>query len=150
MKPPFIRSPYNYDAKKASDDTAYVETLPSLTVQSQALDTDINEIVRRVGIGAPMPVNARIPTFEDYTDVGDFRSALEAVKNAEMNFMQLPASTRAQFDNDPQLFLNFCTSPGNHDQLKALGLTIPEPITPPAAPQAATPQTGATNDPTKK
>ena len=67
IKPPFIRNPYNYDLEKASDEAAYKETMPSLTIQSQSEDTDINVIMRRVGIGAPLPTNMRIPTYDDTT-----------------------------------------------------------------------------------
>lgn len=157
-KPPFIRTPYNYDTEQASNETAYVERLPSLTIQSQSLDTDINEIVRRVGIGAPMPTNYRLPQYGDYSEIGDFRSAIEAVKNAEMNFMQLPAAIRANFQNDPQAFLDFCVdaNPANQEQLIQWGLatrrqeTIAAPGAP-NAPQAPETAPGApANEPAKK
>jgi phage internal scaffolding protein len=136
MKPPFIRSPYNYDTKQASDETAYKETMPSLTVQSQAIDTDINEIVRRVGIGAPMPTNLRIPTYGDFTEIKDYRTALEAIGNAQADFLQLPAATRAKFQNDPQQFLDYCNEPGHEAEMTEMGLLVPQPA-PQGAPGAA-------------
>ena len=138
MKPPFIRSPYNYDVEKASNDTAYKETMPSLTIQSQAIDTDINEIMRRVGLGGPMPQNLKTPTYGDYTEITDFRSALEAIEGAEQNFMALDVKVRTKFENDPQKFLDFCTRPENLDQMREWGLAVPAPIAAPAAPQPAT------------
>jgi len=155
MKAPFIRNPYNYDTEKASQDAAYVETSTSLTIQSQTLETDINEIVRRVGIGAPMPTNTRIPEYGDYTEIRDFRSALEAVANAESHFMQLPAAVRAQFQNDPQEFLQFCTTPGNDQKLMEWGLRRPAEapgatiVTPPAT-TGTPPAPGAPNAPGTK
>lgn len=137
MKPPFIRSPYNYDTAKASDEAAYTETMPSLTVQSQTIDTDINEIMRRVGVGAPMPTNIRQPEYGDYTHIQDFRSAIEAVRGAEENFMRLPAATRAAFQNDPQLFLEAFYTPGNEQALRDLGLlNMIQPKTTPETPNA--------------
>ena len=140
MKPPFIRNPYNYDTKQASEEAAYKEQYPSLTVQSQALDTDINEIIRRVGLGAPMPVNPRLPEYGDYSEITDFRSALLAVEAAQKNFMTLPANVRATFQNDPQAFLQYVTDPRNLPGMIEMGLASridPKPIAAPGAPQAA-------------
>lgn len=130
MKPKhLVRSILAYDTEQASADTAYHETMPSLTIQSQALDTDINEILRRVGLGAPMPQNLKLPEYGDYTGITDFRSALEAVQRAETEFMTLPAQIRATFQNDPQAFLEYVQQPANLDQLRTWGLAIPKPET---------------------
>lgn len=124
MKPPFIRNPYNYDTEEASNQAAYVEKLPSMTIQSQALDTDINEIVRRYGITGQFPENHRIPEYGDFTEIKDFQSAIAAIETAQTNFMQLPANTRAFFDNNPQKLLEFCANPANIEQARQMHLNV--------------------------
>lgn len=117
-----FRTPYNHDPKEFSDMFSYVETQGSLTVQSQALDADINEIVRRVGIGHPMPQSPRVPSYGDFTGVTDFASAVNAVNAAMDGFMELPAAVRARFRNDPQMLLEFCANDANIPEARALGL----------------------------
>lgn len=132
IKPPFIRSPYNYDPKEASDETAYVETMPSLTVQSMTEDADINVIVKRFGLTGQLPENARPVFFGDFTEVIDFRSAHDAVIRAEQSFMEMPADVRARFGNDPQQFMEFCSATDdgktlkNITEMRKMGLAIPE------------------------
>ena len=38
-------------------------------------------------------------------------------------FMRLPANVRARFDNNPQLLLEFVSTPGNDRALRELGFT---------------------------
>lgn len=60
--------------------------------------------------------------FGDFSNITDYRSALEQVAQARDVFMQLPAQVRARFDNDPAKMLDFCSDPRNQDELVALGL----------------------------
>lgn len=104
---------------------------PSLTVQSDKDDADINVILDRFGITGQLPQNVRAPTFEVFDDVFDFRSAVEAVAMAEDSFMAMPAKVRAEFENDPQQFLEFCTASKdgmlvNLARMRELGLAVPE------------------------
>lgn len=128
-KSPFIRSPYNYDLEEASDQA----TIPaeaqgvSLTVQSMAEDADINVLMKRYGITGQMPSNPRIPEYGDFSHITDFRSALEAVSSAQDKFMEYPAELRAKFENNPQLFLEFCSQESNRAQMEALGLLKKKP-----------------------
>lgn len=133
FKPITYRAPNNYDTKQVSDDTAVDPSTwgPSLTVQSMTEDADINVMMKRFGVTGKMPENLRIPTFGDFTQVGDFRSALNAVAEAQENFMLLPADLRAKFQNDPQLFLEFASDERNRTQMQELGL-LKTPPTPPA------------------
>lgn len=120
----FYRSPHNYDLDLASHEAAEANGPPgeSLTVQSQSEDADINMIVRRMTSTGQMPTTARVPEYGDFESVGDYRSALHAVMEAQDNFMQLPAKVRAQFSNDPQEFLTFASDPANIDELRKMGL----------------------------
>lgn len=123
-KAPFVRSPYNYDLDLASDEATIPAHLQgeSLTIQSQSLDTDINEIMRRQGIGPQFPQNGRVPQYGDFTGISDFRSALEAVRNGFAAFAAYPPEFRSRFQNDPQLFLEWAESPSSHDELVKLGM----------------------------
>lgn len=120
----FVRSAYNYDIKAASDEAALQpeDVGESLTVQSQTEDADINVMMYRFGITGKFPQNPRIPSYGDYTDVGDYRTALERLKAADEAFMEYPAQFRARFDNDPQRFLEFVSDERNREEARALGL----------------------------
>lgn len=123
-----------YDYKKASEASALMCDDPSLTVQADMEDADINTIVRRFHITGEMPVSVRLPEYQDYEDVFDFQSAQNAILEAERTFMSIPADVRAKFDNDPQLFLEFAQNPENYDGLVELGLAkerIKEDYVPP-------------------
>ncbi len=124
---PFIKSPYNYDTKNASDDSAYVETMESLTVQSMAEDADINVIMHRYGITGKMPENPRVPQYGDFTGIKNYQEAMNAVLTAQENFMELPANVRSRFDNDPQKLMDFVTNDNNRAEAKALGLLKEQP-----------------------
>lgn len=142
---PFVRSPYNYDLKKASDDTGTYNDEASLTVQEHALDADINEIARRWDLLGQMPANPRLPMTGDFTHITDYQSALEAVRQADANFMELTPEVRAAFENNPQLLLQAVETPGNEQRLRDLGLLpkgAPAPLLPKAAPapDAGTPE----------
>lgn len=123
---PFVRSEFNYDRKEASDEVAVGPGGPSLTVQSQSEDADINVLMKRFGVTGKFPENPRIPEYGDFSQVRDFRSAWDACAKAADDFMQYPADFRARFDNDPQMFLQFVSDPVNIPEMRKLGLFKPE------------------------
>lgn len=91
--------------------------------QSMREECDINNIVATYAqTGLLTPVNVRPPMFIDVSGVEDYRQALDMVIAADKLFMQLPAKTRALFDNDPAVFLDFSADPQNADELRDLGL----------------------------
>lgn len=107
---------------------------PSLAVQSQKDEADINTIVRNFGVTGTVNGPVVLPSYGDFDGVDDFRSALEAVKAAEAAFLSVPANIRERFHHDPQAFLEFCENPKNLPELRALGLANPEPALSPATP----------------
>lgn len=119
---PFVRSPYNYDTGVASDESGLACLDPSLATQEARDEVDINTIVRRFGLTGELPQGLRAPSYGDFTGIGDYQSALNAVLAAEATFNQVPAEVRARFANDPQRFLAFCSDPANADELEKLGL----------------------------
>ena len=98
-----FRSPFSYDVEAASNETAYVETMPSLAVQSMAEEADLNFLLKRFGVTGKMPDVVRLPNYGDFSHITDFRSAMDAVLSAEDDFMELPADIRARFQNNPQM-----------------------------------------------
>lgn len=95
----------------------------SMTVQSEAKDCDINVIMERYSKTGQLPqVTALQPLFADFTDITDYRSALETINAARDAFLLVPAHIRAQFGNDPTAFVNYASNPDNIDQLRKWGL----------------------------
>lgn len=147
LKPIKFRAAFGYDVEAASNETAIDFTgVESLTIQSMAEDADINVLMARFGLTGRMPADPRVPMFGDFSDVGDYRSALHAVMDASDRFMELPAKLRQRFNNDPQELMEFVADDGNVDEAIRLGLIKPKPVqplspevTPPAppAPKAA-------------
>lgn len=134
---PFLRTPYNYDVDLVSDETGLKCEDLSLTQQHMAEECDINYIVERFGVTGQLPEGpVYTPTYGDFTGIGDYRQALDAVSQANDAFMSLPANIRERFDNDPALFVDFCSStdPGDRSEAIELGL-----IPPPAKPDGVIP-----------
>ncbi|WNK14181.1 MAG: internal scaffolding protein [Microvirus sp.] len=118
----FARNGYNYDVDFASQTTSLLMTEPSLTQQSFKDECDINVIVEQFGITGKLPTAVYMPTFDDFTEVVDFQTALEQIQRAEASFMAMPANVRERFANDSQKFLEFTSDSRNAEEAKALGL----------------------------
>lgn len=120
---PFFRSPYNYNAFAVSDELANrFDAGVSMTVQAHAEDADLNVLMMRFGITGKMPENVRVPQYGDFTGVSDYRSAIEAVREAEARFNEMPANVRQFFANDPQNLLLFASDPANLPRMREMGL----------------------------
>lgn len=94
----------------------------SRTLQSQAQDADINVIVKRFNVTGQLPGVLKMPTYQDFDEVFDFRSALDVVRKAELAFLSVPANVRARFGNDPGAFVDFCMDERNIEELRRMGL----------------------------
>ncbi|AXH74981.1 MAG: internal scaffolding protein [Microviridae sp.] len=129
-----FRTAYDPDADDVSRKTSLDcsvnpdtgEESPSMTQQQFAAECDINEIVRRFGLTGELPDGYRPPVSGDFTNVGDFQSAMNAVRQAEESFMALPAGMRERFNNDPQQLIDFVSNDKNRDEAMELGL-VPRP-----------------------
>lgn len=97
------------------------------TQQHMADECNINTIVKRFGLTGTVPVGVRLPEYGDFTGVVDYQSALNAIMAADKSFNSLPAHVRKEFDNDPQVFLDFSSNPDNIEKLRDLGLA-PRPV----------------------
>lgn len=132
FKPPFLRSAYNYDMNAASDETGIACLDPSLAQQSAEEESNINTIVKRFGLTGTLPVGVRMPTYADFTGVFDFQSAANAIALAHEAFDEMPADVRSRFQNDPALFVDFCSDDRNRAEAERLGL-VPVATRPEAA-----------------
>lgn len=138
----FVRNVNEYDVKEVSRESAIFCPEPTKTEQSSAEEADINTIVRKFGVTGLLPTNFRVPIVDDYRDfVFDYQSALNIVREADMEFMKMPADMRAKFNNDPQLFLDFCSDANNVDEMVKMGLAVKkeEPEVVPPAPREPNP-----------
>lgn len=115
-----FRSAWGYDVEEASEASGFRSTDPSLTVQSQSEDADLNVMMKRFGVTGQFPQNARVPEYGDFEHITDFRSAIEAVRQAQSDFDAFPAEVRAYFQNNPQMMLDFVSNPANIPQFKQL------------------------------
>lgn len=125
-----LRSAFNYDPDAVSEETGLVcDPEEGRTQQSFAEECDINTIVRRFGLTGEMPQNLRMPVSGDFTGVTDFQTAMNAVRQAQEAFMELPGEMRARFDNDPQKLISFLEHDGNREEAVKLGLVNKPPET---------------------
>ncbi|WNK13427.1 MAG: internal scaffolding protein [Microvirus sp.] len=100
----------------------------SLASQSAKDEADINVLVRRFGLDGEIPTDVRAPSYGDFTNLGSYQEALNALLGAQNAFMEMPAAIRAEFDNDPHRFVAFCSDDANYDRMCDLGLLAPEPM----------------------
>lgn len=102
-----------------------VEFVPegeSLTEQAHAAGADINAIMRRAERTGEVLVTDARPMYGDFSSVGDYQSALEAVRTAQAAFMSLDPAVRERFANDPGRLLEFLSDEGNRAEAEKLGL----------------------------
>lgn len=111
---------------------------PTVTVQSFAQDADINTLMKRFGVtdGAIPPAVPDPRYYGDFSDVPDFRAALDATREAQQRFNLLPAEIRNRFAEDPVRLWEFVNDPANTEESVKLGLLKrPEPPAIPAVTQ---------------
>jgi len=124
--PVFLRSPYNYNREEASTESGLHCEDVSQAQQHCRDECDINTIMTRFGQTGLLPENPLPPRYGDFSEIGDYHSALNAVRVAETEFDALPAGIRARFDNDPANLIGFLDDINNREEAISLGL-IPKP-----------------------
>ena len=125
----------------------------SLTQQHFKRETDIVEIIKKHDrTGIIEHVARGVAQYGDYSEVNEYREALDMVNSATANFMNLPADIRKLFDNDPGAFFEFATDPKNEEKMQELGLAEkPEPVRPAAdLLPAAEPETAGADEAAEK
>lgn len=123
---PYFRTGFNGDNNVVSDETGLCCEDASLAKQSFAEEADINQIMYRFGVSGQLPQNVRMPTYDDFSEVNDFQSAMNALVSARESFDAMPANVRARFHNDPAEFVEFCSDVANRDEARKMGLLVPQ------------------------
>lgn len=119
-----------YDPVEEHDHCGIVFTMPSLTVQDEKDETDINYIVNKYADGQKGIATLDLGDssqyaylqFGDATLPGDYSTALELVSGVREEFYSLPAYVRAKFDHDPMTFVSQLNNPETLEYLQEHGL----------------------------
>lgn len=119
---PLFRTGFNYDRDQVSIETGLLCEDDSLAIQSAEEESNINTIVRRFGLTGELPSDLAIPQSGDFTNIPDFHTAMNMVRQAQEEFLRVPAEIRARFSNDPQRLMDFVSDANNFDEAKRLGL----------------------------
>lgn len=119
-----------YDPAEEHDHCGIEFTMPSLTVQDEKDETDINYIVNKYADGQKGIMTLDLGDssqyaylqFGDATLPGDYSTALELVSGVREEFYSLPAYVRAEFAHDPMNFINRLNDPATLEYLQQQGL----------------------------
>lgn len=124
-----------------------------LTRQEFAEECDVNTIMARYQKTGVMPQGDRQPSYDDYSDVTDYQSALNKIIEAEEAFFDLPSRIRERFKNDPAEYVSAIQQAQTDDKVKSelVDLGILRPPAPaassvPPAPPSAEPTPGAAGE----
>lgn len=119
-----------YDPVEEHDHCGIVFTMPSLAVQDEKDETDINYIVNKYADGQKGIATLDLGDssqyaylqFGDATLPGDYSTALELVSGVREEFYSLPAYVRAKFGHDPMNFISQLNNPETLEYLQREGL----------------------------
>ena len=118
-------------AKKLEFKTAYGDrvaspfntTGESLTQQHFLEECDIKTIIKKHDrTGLIQHVAQGVAEYGDYSEVHEYREALDLINAADESFAGLPADVRKAFNNDAGEFFEFATNPDNAGKMVELGL----------------------------
>lgn len=99
------------------------EKFPGKTKQSFQEQCDVNSIIAKFQrTKVPEHLNQGQASFGDFSNVDDYHSAMNKVRNAELGFSELPATLRSRFGNDPARLVEFLQDEDNLDEAIKLGL----------------------------
>lgn len=119
-----------YDPVEEHDHFGIEFTMPSLAVQDEKDETDINYIVNKYADGQKGIMTLDLGDssqyaylqFGDATLPGDYSTALELVSGVREEFYSLPARVRAKFGHDPMNFIGQLNNPETLEYLQREGL----------------------------
>lgn len=131
---------YNMDNDAVSLENGFSCPEESMAIQSAEEESNINTIVRRFGISGELPNNICMPVSGDFTNAVDFHTAMNLVRQAQEEFVRVPAEIRARFNNDPARFMAFVEDASNYEEALKLGLVNKRPE---SVPPSGTPEGGA-------
>lgn len=111
--------------------TAYGETVKtpfytkgeSLTQQHFKAECDIENVIRKHdSTGLISHVARGVAHYGDYSEVNEYREAIDLVNSADAAFAGLPSEIRKMFGNNAGDFFEFATNPDNAEKMVELGL----------------------------
>jgi len=106
----------------------------NLVQQHMRDECDVNVIMRRYErTGELSHLGGLAASYGDFSDVTDYKTGIERIMAADAIFMELPASIRDRFNNDPAKFVEFTTDEKNIEELRKMGLAPqlpPDPVVP--------------------
>lgn len=106
------------------------------TKQSFADESNINTIMKKYeATGMLDHLNKHDGQYANFIAAPDYHTAMNAIRDAGEMFMEIPATIRAKFDNDPAQFLKFVQDPDNLDEMREMGLAHRAPEQPDQADQ---------------
>lgn len=119
-----------YDPVEEHDHCGIEFTMPSLAVQDEKDETDINYIVNKYADGQKGIATLDLGDssqyaylqFGDATLPGDYSTALELVSGVREEFYSLPSYVRAKFGHDPMNFISQLNDPETLEYLHEQGL----------------------------
>lgn len=119
-----------YNSLEEHDHCGIEFTMPSLAVQDEKDETDINYIVNKYADGQKGIATLDLGDssqyaylqFGDATLPGDYSTALELVSGVREEFYSLPAYVRAKFGHDPMNFISELNNPETLEYLQREGL----------------------------
>ena len=116
------RHQYDQESKAVEDlKTAIICTEESLTVQDEDGSTDLNVMLKRMGVkdGSVLPATLGVTDpryYGDFTDAPDLKTALDRIMDAEEKFMALPPQLRERFHNSALEMLQWVQDPNNIEE----------------------------------
>ena len=122
IKKPFVRTPYNYDAKQASLASGLITPEQTLAKQEFKDECDINNVMMQYARTGELPYATSKPSFGDFRSSQTYQEMQNTLIAAQNAFKTLPASIRKEFNNDPSQVIDFLNDPANKDKAIELGL----------------------------
>lgn len=112
------------------------------TKQSMRAECDINNIMKKYAKTGAIDHFSKHGAQYGFVSSMSLQESIHTVQRAQEMFMDLPASVRKKFDNDPALFLAFAQDRRNLDEMRELGLApklvAKAPTEPPKGPSSST------------
>lgn len=108
--------------------TPTINNEPSRTKQEGRRDADVNIIVNTYArTGAWANVNPRVAKYGDFSEAVSLEEAFEMTRNAQAEFMKLPAAVRALANNNPVELLQMLATEEGVNTLEKAGMEIIKP-----------------------
>lgn len=97
----------------------------SLTEQNHASRCNISNILNKYRKTGLVTHNSAVQgSYADYPGSVDFHAMQNIIARSKSMFELIPSHIRAEFRNDPGIFVDFATDPDNRDALLEMGFSV--------------------------